>query len=155
VIILGLCLQIMVHALPAPELLSQNKDFWIHQLRADSPDLRINALQKLAELRQPDIVPQLSDVVRDDSTEVRFQAIRAITKIPTEEGRKILQNQLSEEKDPYLLSEIRRSIQSVDENLKLASDKLEKQTQKEAQKNIQKGSPTPKAQPRIKVKNRK
>ncbi|MBN8554117.1 MAG: HEAT repeat domain-containing protein [Deltaproteobacteria bacterium] len=131
-IILSLCFHLLLNALPPPELLSQNKDFWISQLRSDSVDLKINALQKLGELRQADIPAKLSDVVRDSSGEVRFQALRTLAKIPNADSLKVLQDQLGEEKDPYLLSEVRRSIQSVEENLKLAAQKLE---EKEAKKN--------------------
>ena len=111
----------------SPELLQQNKDFWIEQLRNSSVDIRISALQKLGELRNPTSIAQIAKTLQDSNSEVRFHAIRALAKIPNDETRFELQSHLHLEEDPYLKSETRRSIKAVDEILqKLAEKEAEK-----------------------------
>jgi len=111
---------------PPQEVLQQNRDFLLHQLENSSPDLRINALNKLSELRQPQAtIKPIAKLLDDPNMEVRFSAMRAITKMPNDEGLAILKEKVGKEGDPYLASELRRSIKSIEETLKASADKQE------------------------------
>jgi HEAT repeat protein len=116
----------------SPELLSQNKNFWMEQLSNPSVDIRINALQKLGELRFPDTIEAMTRSLKDPNSEVRFHAIRSLAKIPLEEARFQLQLRFHEESDPYLKSEIRRSMSAIDEVLKKQAEEAAKEAEKKA-----------------------
>ena len=118
----------------SPELRSQNKDFWVNQLKSLSVDLRINALQKLKELRYPDTVNPISRSLQDQSSEVRFHAVRALTNIATKDAKSQLKSQLNVESDPYLKSEIRRGIRAVDAVLKKQAEEAAKALEKAKEK---------------------
>jgi len=98
----------------SPHLLEQNRDFWHYQLESSSIDLRISALQKLGELRFIESLPYIIRSLSDSNSEVRFYAIKAMAKLPSEESKIELQTKFQVEKDPYLKSEIRRSIRVMD-----------------------------------------
>jgi HEAT repeat protein len=125
-IILGLNLL----SVPPADALSQNSELWARQLKSDSVDLRVQALKKLAELRQPATLPKIADALSDLSPEVRFQAMRAMTRMPNADSLNSLQLHLNQETDPYLISELRRSVKSVEDSIKQAQEKAEKATLK-------------------------
>lgn len=108
---------ISIQAVP-PEAIMQNKDFLVRQLQNASSDLRINAVQKLGELRYPDTLSSLGDLAKDPVPEVRFAAIQGIAKFSNQEALDVLNSKFSNEADPYLKSEIRRSIKSIEDFLK-------------------------------------
>lgn len=129
-IILGMSLI----TLPPPEALNQNSELWTRHLKSESVDLRIQAVKKLAELRQISTLPKIAEALSDLSPEVRFQAMRALTRMPNSDSLASLQSRMNQETDPYLASELRRSIKSVEDSIKLAQEKVEKATLKNAER---------------------
>ncbi|MDB5038517.1 MAG: hypothetical protein JWQ35_2045 [Bacteriovoracaceae bacterium] len=122
----ALILSILLPLVPSPELLSQNYPLWVEQLKSSSPDLRINALQKLSELRQAETLSKMARLLSDSDSDVRFTAIRLIGRIQTEESANYLKANLEKEKDPYLASEIKRDIRSIEDTMKAAEKEKEK-----------------------------
>jgi hypothetical protein len=110
--------QLWLVLVPPPELLSQNYDLWVEQLKNSSPDIRINALIKLSELRKPETLQKMAELLTDADPEVRFTAIKYIGKIQTEESANLLKGSLEKEKDPYLISETKRNVHSIETSLK-------------------------------------
>ncbi len=106
-----------------PQYFSQNRDFWLNQLKSPSADLRINALQKLEGIHDVQTVPLIAEILKDEKSEVRYRAIRTMSKIPTAEGLELLKSRLNEESDPYLKSEIKRSMRAIEDALALAAEK--------------------------------
>lgn len=139
--IASLIISLGLTLVPPAEALSQNAELWTRQLRSDSVDLRIQALKKLAELRQPSTLSKIADSLSDLSPEVRFQAMRALTRMPNSESLSALQSHLTQETDPYLLSELRRSAKSVEDSMKGAQEKAEKATLKNAEKEARSKEP--------------
>lgn len=107
----------------SPEDTAQNLDFWEEQLRSESPDLRLNAVLRLDGIGSPKSVEALSKALDDPNETVRFAVIQTLAKIPTELGLQNLNAHLARERDPYLTSETKRSIQSITEFLKAAAEK--------------------------------
>lgn len=93
----------------------QNLEFWTNQLQSESPDLQINAIQKVAELKEASTIPMLLAAARDDNPEVRFHAAKALSRIPDRASLEGLEALVATEKDPYVKSEIRRSVKSLTE----------------------------------------
>lgn len=116
--------------LPSPEQLDQNKSLLEQQLQSSSPDLRINAIQKLRDLRFSDSLPKFLPLLDDVDSLVRFETIRAISKIQTQEAITALQEAQKKEKDPYLLSEMRRSIRSIEDFFKSQEEAAQKALKK-------------------------
>lgn len=110
---------------------TQNEAFWIEKLQASSLDLKINAIQKLAEIRESQSFRAIARVLSDQNSEVRYYAIRALSKFPTQESLNLLQTHLSSEPDPYLKSESKRSIRSIQEILNKNLPKEEKPAEDE------------------------
>lgn len=102
----------------APEAQIQNRDFLVGQLQSSLVELKINALQKLAELRYSDTVASISPLLQDSNGDVRFNAILALTRINNEEALAAVTQALNSEKDPYLKSELRRSRKSIEDSMK-------------------------------------
>ena len=123
----------LISALP-PEVFQQNQGLLIEQLQNPSPDVRINALRKLAELRQPETLPKVIPSLEDPNSEVRFYAIRTLAKMPTEDSLNALKARIGKDGDPYLESELKRSIRGVEDSLKTAAAKLDKDAQKKDEK---------------------
>lgn len=130
VVILNLWLTLV----PPPELLSQNYDLWVEQLKNPSPDIRINSLIKLSELRKPETLSKMGELLADSDSDVRFTAIKYIGKIQTEESQNLLKASLEKEKDPYLISETKRNISAIDYTLKTAAAEKEKAAAKAEEK---------------------
>lgn len=125
---------------PAPELLNQNYPLWVEQLKSKSADLRINALYRISELKEPDSLAKMSELMSDENSEVRFNAIRLVGKNQNEEALNFLKAALEKEKDPYLVSELKRNIASTEDYLK----EQEKKKQAEAEKAAQPKKPSKK-----------
>lgn len=138
---LGIFFGIYLLAVPPAEALTQNADLWVRQLRSDLVDLRILALKKLAEIREPSTQRSIVDALDDPSAEVRYQAMRALTRMPNAETLAGLQSHANSETDPYLVSELRRSIQSIEDSMKAAQEKAEKANLKAAEKEIKAKEP--------------
>ena len=119
-------------AMPPAELLNQNKDLLFEQLRSSAPDVRINALQKISDLRFPDGPAKLMELLTDPDAEVRFMAVRLVGKNQNPESLKALQGLIAAEKDPYLLSEIRRNIRSIEDTIKALEKAKEKASEPKA-----------------------
>lgn len=133
-IVNSLLIQLWLTLVPSPELLSQNYALWVEQLASPSPDIRINALIKLSELRKPETLSKMSELLVDPDSEVRFTAIKYIGKIQTEESASLLKASLEKEKDPYLISETKRNISGIEYTLKAAAAEKEKADAKAAEK---------------------
>lgn len=116
----------------SPEAVVQNRDFLVDQLRNSSSDLRVNALQKLAELKYPETIPNIAALSRDPSADVRFAAIQALAKISTQAALDALNSSFSNETDSYLKSEIRRSKKGIEDLLKAETERAEKEAAKPA-----------------------
>lgn len=119
----------LLNAMPAPELLEQNKLFLEAQLSNPSPDLRINAIQKLRDLRFSDSLAKFIPLLDDPDPEVRYETIRTIGRMTTPEALAALQGLGQKEKDPYLLSEAKRNIRLIEEAQKAAETKIQEQLQ--------------------------
>lgn len=117
-----LMMWIAIH-MPSPELLSQNQSYWIKQLQNPSPDLRMNALAVLGELKDPDTVDRIASTLSDREPRVRFYAIQALAKIVSDSSARALTARIDAESDPYLKSELRRASKSVDDLLKAQASK--------------------------------
>jgi len=111
----------------SPDLTNQNKDYWMSQLRNPSQQLRINALQKLSELKFVDSISAMAERLRDEDPQVRFAAIRALALIPRPESLAALNAALPEEQDSYLKSEMKRGKKSLEEILKLETNDTAKE----------------------------
>src|SRR4051812_36397685 len=85
---------------PNPELLNQNLDFFVHQLKSDSPDLKINALDKLGDLKNPAAIPAMAEALQDANPEVRYHAIRGLSKSPMPEALAALQDRVPQGQAP-------------------------------------------------------
>ncbi len=132
----------------APELTSQNYNLWVEQLKSPSPDLRINALLKISELKQPDSIAKMSELLTDSNSEVRFMAIRMVGKTQNPDALNFLKERLDSEKDPYLLSEIKRNIKGIEDYVKDQEKQKEIEKQRAEDKAARKlkkpaASPTP------------
>lgn len=106
---------------------SQNSAFWKSHLRSESVDVRINAIQKLAELKEETTPQVISRLLTDKNSEIRYHALRALAKFPTEAVYERLSQHRKVEKDPYLKSETRRSMSAVKEVLDRNSEKAQNQ----------------------------
>jgi len=118
----------------SPEASLQNSEFLVQQLKNDSSDLRINALEKLGELKYAETIPAIADRASDPVPEVRFAAIRALAKFANQPALDALNSSFSSETDSYLKSEIRRSKKSIEDILKAEVDRQEKEAAKAARK---------------------
>ncbi len=121
----------LIISTPTPEALSQNHDFWIAQLQNNSPDIRMNALDKLGELRNPSSIPKLSESLQDPDARVRFHAIQALSKFVLPEALTALQARVPKggaplESDPYLAAEVRRAVKSIEDVQKANEAQAEK-----------------------------
>lgn len=116
------------------EALVQNKDFLVRQLQNSSSDLRINAAQKLGELRYPDTLSAIAELAKDPVPEVRFNAIQSLSKFSNQEALEVLATSFSSEADPYLKSEIRRAKKYIEDILKADAERTEKAAAKAASK---------------------
>lgn len=94
---------------------SQNYDFWVKQLRTSSPDLQINSLAKIAEIKNFEAIPHVEKSLQSENAEVRYHAARCLAKLPNEKSIEVLANRFSLEKDVYVKAEINRSIRSLKE----------------------------------------
>ena len=130
----AIILNFFLTLVPAPELLSQNYSLWVEQLRSNAPDLRINALQKLSELRKPETVSKMAELLGDVDNEVRFTAIRLVGRVQTEESANFLKGALEKERDPYLVSELKRNIKAIEDSFKAAELEKEKAAAKAEEK---------------------
>ncbi len=120
--------------LPAEASL-QNRDFWIEQLKNSEMQIRINAAEKLGELKYPEAIEPLGTLSQDQVPEVRFAAIQALARISNQQSLDILNQKFNAESDPYLKSEVRRSIKSIEDLMKAEQERLEKaQLQKSKKK---------------------
>ncbi len=119
-------------AIPDPQLLEQNKNFWESHLQSPSVDMRKNALLKLRDLRLPDSLLKIQPLLNDPQAEIRYEVIRSISKINSPETVEMLKTALEREKDPYLLSELRRGIRSIEDALKAAEAEAQKAADKAA-----------------------
>jgi HEAT repeat protein len=100
-----------------PAAFEQNLELWTSQLRNPSVDIRINAIQRLAELKSIQSVPSLGQLASDSSSEVRFHAVQALAKIPHADSLAVLKTQFSKESDPYVRGEVRRATSSLEKML--------------------------------------
>lgn len=94
---------------------NQNLDFWFRQLQGDSVDLKINALQKLGEIRDPSSLPYLREAISMSDPKIRYYAAAALGRHTFEESMEILSEALVKEKDVYVSGEIRRNINQLKE----------------------------------------
>lgn len=99
------------------EYRDQNLELWQFHSQESSVEMRFNALHKLTELRDPRALPFIIDRLEDEVPEIRHHAARSLTRFPKLESLDALQRRLNEEPDPYIQSEIRRSIQLLEELL--------------------------------------
>jgi len=106
-----------------PEYSVQNRDFWISELRNSSSDLRITAAQKLGELRYSEAIAPIANLSQDPVPEVRFAAIRALSRYLSQEALDALNTSFAAEADPYLKAEVRRSKKSIEDFLKAEAAK--------------------------------
>jgi len=121
---------IVVVSVPPIELLSQNHDFLIRQLKSESSDLKINSLDRLGELKNPLSIPSIAENLQDPDPEVRYHAIRALSKSPLPEALAALQDRVpqgqpAKESDPYLAAEIRRGVKSTEDLIKANAEAAE------------------------------
>lgn len=146
-ILIGLIFSFLVQDLPPETLYSQNRDFWIEQLKNPSVDVRITAVDKLGELKLPETIEALSGALRDENADVRFHTLRSLTKIPSEAGLLALNAYVNDENDPYLKSEARRSIRLISDTLKAAEEKAKEKElkEKEAKESPAKSKPAKKS----------
>ena len=124
--------------IPDPTQVEQNKIFWEQQLQNTSPDLRMTAVLKLRDLRFADTLSKIQPLLKDPDADVRFEVIRSVGKLSTTEALDVLKAALSEEKDPYLVSEMRRGIRSIEDTMKAADEAAKKATEAEAKKALKK-----------------
>lgn len=99
----------------AESLRSQNYDFWAKQLTSSSTDLQINALAKLAEIKNFAAIPEVQKSLSSENAEVRYHAARCLAKLPNEKSIEVLASRIPSEKDVYVKAEITRSIRSLKE----------------------------------------
>jgi HEAT repeat protein len=130
----SLLLSIALTLIPPPELLSQNYELWVEQLKNPSPDIRITSLNKLSEIRKPETLAKMAECLGDSMPEVRFTTIKLFGRIQTEESAKFLKTALENEKDPYLVSELKRNIRAIEDGLKAAEKEKEKAAEKAEEK---------------------
>ena len=101
-----------------PSLLSQNREFWTAHLKNSSPDIRITSVQKLMELSASSTISAIGELLKDPEAEVRYYAAQALGNLFMPESLLILQSAIQKETDPYLRSEMKRSVKKIDVALK-------------------------------------
>lgn len=93
---------------------NQNYRFWLAQLKNSSVDIRINALEKLAEIKKLEAVPYIAqNALNSSEPEIRYHAARSLARLPSQDSLAFLGEQLRNEQDVYVKSEISRSIRSL------------------------------------------
>ncbi len=102
---------------------SQNTEFWVSKLQSSSLDLRINALTRLAEIKDPISIEPIQTLLNDSEAEIRAAAARALGRFPYEDSLKALEAALSSEKDSYVKSELNRSIRGLRQTFKKQEEK--------------------------------
>lgn len=94
--------------------------------RSDRADLRINAAQQLAEMPPTQALELLKGLLADSDAEVRYHAMRSLARFSIEDAALVAQERLPAEKDPYLTSELKRTIESIQKNVELIKTRSEK-----------------------------
>jgi len=126
--IMPILLTFLTMAVPE-ESIKQNLDFWGRQLKSESTDLKINALYKLWDIRSPESLSYLTEALKNSDPEVRNLVIRTLSRVKDPSTIEVLHQQQKIETNPYLKSEIKRSIKAVEELL-ASSEKAKEKTKK-------------------------
>lgn len=100
------------------DLTIQNKEYWVKQLTNSSFQIRINAIQTLAQLKYTDTIAPLAERLKDEEPQVRYAAIRGLSGIPHRDSLAAIDQALGQEQDSYLKSEMRRAKKSLEDLLK-------------------------------------
>ncbi len=101
----------------------QNLDYWVSSLESRNVDLKLNALFKLQDLRDPAAIPAIEKLLSDSEPEIRAGAARALGRFPYDPALRALEAKLPAEKDSYVRSEINRSIKGLKSTFKRQEDK--------------------------------
>lgn len=91
----------------------QNFDFWVKQLRSPLVDVQVNALEKLAEIKNPNAISEMARSLNSENADVRFHAAESLAKIPNQQSLDALGERSRIEKDVYIKAEINRSIRRL------------------------------------------
>lgn len=92
---------------------NQNLEFWSRNLRNPSLDIRINAIQKIQELKSSESAAALTESLSSPDAEVRAAAARALGKLPYDNALVALESKVGQETDSYVKAEINRSIRGL------------------------------------------
>jgi len=101
----------------------QNLPYWMSALESRNVDLKINALFKLQELRDPNSISAIEKLLSDTDAEIRAGAARALGRFPYDTALRALEAKLPGEKDSYVRSEMNRSIKGLKSTFKKQEDK--------------------------------
>jgi len=101
----------------------QNLPYWLSALESRNLDLKLNALFKLQDLRDPTAIPSIEKLLSDSEAEVRAGAARALGRFPYDQALRALEAKLPGEKDSYVRSEMNRSIRGLKATFKKQEDK--------------------------------
>lgn len=101
----------------------QNLAYWMNALESRNLDLKLNALFKLQELRDPTSIPAIEKLLSDSEAEIRAGAARALGRFPYDPALRALEAKLPGEKDSYVRSEMNRSIRGLKSTFKKQEDK--------------------------------